>query len=454
MKKITLIVATIATSILTSYSQSLNYNDLGILFSKTQPNNGSARFNAMAGTFGALGSDISSIEINPAGAAVARRSKASITLQNRNLNRDINYYGNTNNIQDQQLDINQAGFIFVVDDFNSNDWNRFAFSLNYQTSYNFDNYYAGKGNSNFMFYNEHIDDISSPKNDFNGSINQKFSYRSNGQKSSVTIGFSGAHDNNLFVGASIKFHSLEFRETSLLNEVNDDAAGNILDVDDYNQRFINGYGASFNLGFIYKVNKFLRIGASYESPTWYTETLEKTENRLTMFGIENLNFNTIEERNIEGPYSLNFRSPGKLTASGALIFGKKGLLSFDYSYKDYSNFRYSEEDDILQEANDFFNTDYRATHSLRVGTEWRFDKMSLRGGYFYEKNPNLIEGGATNKDNLRGFTTGLGYKFGNTQIDLSYARYQNSDFFTLYNLEDINIENNTSKISATVTFNL
>lgn len=452
MKRLIIFVA-IATSICTSYSQSLDYNDLGVLFSKDQ-RNGTARFNAMAGAFGALGSDISATDINPAGGAIARKSKFSITLQNNNLNRDVNYYNTVNSLQDDQLNINQVGGLFVFDTNTSTDWNRFALMFNYKVKADFDNSYSGKGNSNFLFYKEHINDNSTPKNQFDRSLEQRFSNQTRGQNSSFNIGLSAVHDNKLFVGASFKFHNLEFRERSFLREINDDANGNELDVEDINERFIDGNGFSFNVGFIYKVNKFIRIGAAYESPTWYQEALEERASSLTMFDVNNLSINGLEENNVEGPYSLRFRTPSKLTASGALIFGKKGLLSFDYTYKDFRNIRYLDADTILQDANQFFETDYRATHSFNVGAEWRFEKISLRGGYFYEKDPNLVAGGNTNTDNIRGFSTGLGYNFGNTQIDLSYQKSENTEFFSLYNTGDINIDNNTSKISATLTFSL
>ncbi len=452
MKRFIIFVAA-ATSIFTSYSQSLDYNDLGVLFSKDQ-RNGTARFNAMAGAFGALGSDISATDINPAGAAIARKSKISVTLQNRNLNRDINYYNTTRNLQDEQFNINQAGGLFVFDTNTNTDWNRFALLFNYKVKADFDNSYSGKGNSNFLFYNEHINDTSTPKNQFDRSIEQEFSNQTRGLNSVFSIGLSAVHDNKLFVGASFKFHNLEFTERSFLSEKNDDANGNELNVENFNERFIDGNGFSFNLGFIYKVNKFIRLGASYESPTWYQEALEETASSLTMFDVNNLSINGIEENNTEGPYSFRFRTPSKLTASGAFIFGKKGLISFDYTYKDFRNIKYLDADTILQDANQFFETDYRATHSFNLGAEWRFEKISLRGGYFYEKDPNLVAGGNTNVDNIRGFSTGLGYNFGNTQIDLSYQKLKNTNFLSLYNTGDINIDNNTSKISATLTFSL
>ena len=41
---------------------------------------GTARFRAMSGAFGALGGDMSSVNINPAGSAIFNNSHASLTL--------------------------------------------------------------------------------------------------------------------------------------------------------------------------------------------------------------------------------------------------------------------------------------------------------------------------------------------------------------------------------------
>ena len=61
------------TATITTQSQSLGYQDLALLFSGND-NNGSARFVGMSGAFGALGGDISAMNINPAGIAVYKNS--------------------------------------------------------------------------------------------------------------------------------------------------------------------------------------------------------------------------------------------------------------------------------------------------------------------------------------------------------------------------------------------
>ena len=450
MKRI-LIFAIFVASTYSAFSQSLNYNDLGILFSKDD-NYGTARFESMSGAFGALGGDISAFSVNPAGAAVAQKSVFSVTLSNRDTEYSSMYYGNTTNTQDNYFDVSQAGGILTFDTAYNSEWNRFALSFNYRIKKDFNAFYSAEGNSNRLFYNEHVADTKPIKTQFDASIDQYNSSKTEGQASVFNIGFSSVHQNKLFVGASLNFHDLEFYREVYFNEVNDDVDGNILDVDSYTETYIQGSGFSLGLGFIYKFNQNIRIGLAYETPTWYQEVIEDYYDELIMNEVEALNIDS--DFDIIGPdsYAYKFKSPARITASGAYIFGKQGLISFDYTYKNYTSIKFSDVGFSQENAN--FANNYRNTQSLNIGTEWRFDKMSIRGGYHYEKDPNLLLGGNTNKDNIKGYSAGLGYNFGNMKFDLSYSKYENRQYYTIYNPGDLNIDNNTSRISGTITFSL
>ena len=71
-----------------SNAQTLGYNDIGVLFAK-ETVNGTARYNAMSGAFGALGGDLSAIETNPAGAAVFLNSEFAISLNINNTETNV-----------------------------------------------------------------------------------------------------------------------------------------------------------------------------------------------------------------------------------------------------------------------------------------------------------------------------------------------------------------------------
>ncbi|SEB67122.1 Long-chain fatty acid transport protein [Tenacibaculum sp. MAR_2009_124] len=440
---------------LNSFSQSLNYNDLGLLFSQDD-NYGTARFEAMSGAFGALGGDVSAFGINPAGSAVATSSSASVTLSNKNTDYASLYYGSSSNSVNDSFNLSQAGAILTFET-NSNDWDRVAFTANYRIKSDYSSFYRVRGNSQILPYNqEHLDDTGNPKVQFNGSIEQDFSAEKRGQSSVMNFGFSAVHQSKLFIGGSLNFHDIDFNRISRLRELNDDVNGNVLVADNLIDTYVQGNGFSLSLGFIYKFNQNVRLGLAYETPTWYNEITEDFFDDLTHGAVDNLGFDKVTAIPIEEGAIYRFRTNSRITASGAYIFGKQGLISFDYTYKDYQNLKYRENDSSFIDANQNFATDYRATHSLNIGTEWRFDRLSLRGGYHYSKNPNLLAalGGSVNDDNVRGFSAGLGYNFGNMKIDLSYSKFENREFETLYNLGDIMLDNDTSRVSGTLTINL
>ena len=75
--------------------------------------NGTARFRAMSGAFGALGGDLSSINVNPAGSAVFSNNQMGFTLSNLSNSNKATYFNDTSTEKDNSTDLNQAGGVFV-----------------------------------------------------------------------------------------------------------------------------------------------------------------------------------------------------------------------------------------------------------------------------------------------------------------------------------------------------
>lgn len=464
MKRI-LTFAIIIASTYTAYSQSLGYNDLGILFSKDD-NYGTARFEAMSGAFGALGGDISSFGINPAGSAVAIKSTFGVTLGNRNTTYSTKYYGNTVETEDDFFNITQAGGILSFDSAHNSDWNRFALTFNYRLKSDFEGLFSTQGNSGQALFNEHPDDIT---NQFNNGQEQRFFNSTYGENSIFEMGFSAVHLNKLYAGASIKFHNFSFGQVTELREVNEDDDANTLTALNIQDSYFEGSGVSFSAGFIYKVNQSFRFGLAYETPTWYNEVFE--DSNLNVFDPNDSRYDrwvgyteisaTNQDTDVNSGEEFNsnifrLRTPSKLTASAAFVFGKQGLISADYTYKDYSGTKYRENDPYFIETNQIFDEDFKGTHSLNIGTEWRFDKMSVRGGYHFEESPYK---NALDDDNISGFSLGLGYNFGNIKFDLSYTNSENNSTYHIYNspafdVNPIKLTTDTSRISGTITFSL
>ena len=146
MKKL-FIVAMLAIASITN-AQTLGYNDIGVLFANDQTN-GTARFNAMSGAFGALGGDISAMDVNPAGAAVFLRSEFGISFQSSNTETFSNFYGTSELSDSENSNITQAGGVFVFSDFLSSNWSKVAIGFNYSMTNDFENLWFARGNSGF-----------------------------------------------------------------------------------------------------------------------------------------------------------------------------------------------------------------------------------------------------------------------------------------------------------------
>lgn len=455
MKKAIALAITIATSF-TATAQILDYNELGILFSEERAF-GSARFEALSGAFGALGGIPSSVNINPAGAAVAIQSPISFTLGVSSSGITSSYYGKKLETQNERFNLTQAGATLTFrTDYNSN-WDRASLTFNYQLKNNFDKEFNVIGNSGVAYMDYHPDDSSNPKTKYDLGKEQRFSNSVSGHSSKFNFAFSGVYNKKIYVGASVNLHSLKFGQITQLNEKNESKDGNILTATNEQRRKFEGSGFSVGLGFIYKLSHSIRLGLAYESPTWYQEMLEDTNVLEDNIGHTKIRatdisaqFNSVDETR---GFAFGLRAPSKITASGAFVFGKRGLLSLDYSYKNYAGISFSKGN--FSDINSAYSKFFRAVHNLNIGTEWRFENLSVRSGYHFEQSPYKS---AKQSDNINGFSAGIGYNFGNIKIDLAYIKDNHTGFYNIYPnnipVNSVELSNKNSRILATVGFNL
>lgn len=435
MRNIIIVVTCIAFSF-SSYSQALGYEDLSIIFSRND-GNGSARFVAMGGAFGAVGGDVSAMTINPAGISIFNGNNAAITFQARNTDNLTNYYGNSVTTQEDYFKVSNAGAVFTFEKSSFDQWTKLALGVNYRILADFENSFIAEGNSNFASFINFPLDNNNPSIIYDNAENQQFSNFYNGDFSELSLAFSGVYEETLHVGAGLNFYDLTFSQLTVLRETNNDGIGNTLNARFYQENITTGVGFSLSAGVIYKPTKNFRFGLSYQSPTWFTEIIENTniidnDGFLGDTQIEVSNDATIYDNTFGGNLPIQellykLRTPSKITASATLIFGKFGLISLDYSSKNFKGLSLS-GDDFSQE-NMFFDRQLRKSRSLHAGTEWRINKLSIRGGYRFEQSPDI---NALNSDNLKSYSLGLGYNFGNIKFNLAYTSGNNTSSYNFY----------------------
>jgi hypothetical protein len=493
-----LYIAAFSLAALTTYAQQ-DLNTAQDAVRMSQDNlTGTARFRAMSGAFGALGGDLSAININPAGSAIFNYNSATGSLSSYNTHNKARYFGSTAEKNDNTFDLNQLGVVFVFNNTNQEAaWKKFAVAINYENTNSFDNsIFAAGVNSNsnidryFLRYANGIGDeggiplnsldnayfeqlnyidqqaylgyngyIFNPEEDVPGNT----SYISNVPAGSnyqenfmVTSGFNGKVAFNiagqlqdfLYLGMNLNVHFTDYLKTTSYYEQFNGAGANDLQWAEFNnERYTYGGGFSFNLGAIAKVTERLRLGLAYQSPTWYRLQDEIRQNIIVNNGGDVI----ITDPGIVmilDDYSL--KTPGKYTGSLAYVFGKNGLISIDYSLKDYANAKFS--NNRYNAINNELNSTLNMVSELRIGAEYRIKSVSIRGGYRYEQSP--YKNKKTISD-LNGLTGGLGFSFDNSRLDLAYSWFRREMDVPMIapGLSDasrVNTNNNNITLSYTV----
>ena len=416
---------------------------------------GTARFQAMGGAFGALGGDVTALSINPAGVSVFNGSHVSATFEYRTTEILAQYYGRTSRAEQEYFNLSSAGAVFTFTDPYNKDWSKFAIGVNYRILKDFNNTFVASGNSGVATFDSFPFDDNVTPIIYNIGENQKFLNTFGGQLSEMNLTFGGNFQNKLHVGAGLNFYDLRFSQFATLTEDNSDGNGNTLNAVFFQDNFTAGGGFSLSAGFIYKANKNLRLGLSYQSPTWLTEIIEDTNitDNDGFFGETEITVSEDPQNRYQNflggaaPRQLinyDVRQPSKLTASAAIIFGKSGLISFDYITRNFQGINISSVYDDFSPENQFFDDNLRRTNSFNIGKEWRFNRLSLRGGYSYEESPDA---NALDSDNLKRYSAGLGYNFGTFKINFAYSNSTRTGLYNFYpqyptvQAADLNIDN-------------
>ncbi len=505
MKKLSLLFIGII-SMSTMYAQ-----DITDALRYSQDNiQGTARFRALSGAFGALGGDMSAVSLNPAGSAVFSSSHASFTLSNSETTNDTQYFNGAGSKNDSNFDINQGGAAFVFANRGDSPWRKFTIAIAYDKTNDFDNnWFAFGTNTNnqsidlyFLNYADGLrldeisaldgesftdayadignlygfahqqaflgfesfilepDDINDDANTAyssnlaNGNFNHDYTYTSTGYNGKITFNMAAQYEDNLYLGLNLNSHFIDYQRSTLLFEDNANAGSIINDIEFENNLSTTGNGFSFQLGGILKLSPEFRVGLTYDSPTWYTIEEETSQYLATVRDDAGTNVTQVVNPQIINIYpQYKLQTPSKVTGSFAYVFGTQGLISFDYSRKDYSSTKFKPENDFTN-VNNNINNMLTDASTYRIGGEYKHKEFSFRGGYRFEESP--YKNGVTVGD-LTGYSFGIGYNFGNTKLDITYDQSNRTSETPLYNvgLTDVAlIDRTNSNLTLSLSFNI
>ncbi|TAF43625.1 MAG: hypothetical protein EAZ51_08150 [Sphingobacteriales bacterium] len=490
VKKILFAVAIVATA-LSSFAQ--NFSSDAFMFSGAS-NSATARFNAVGGPQTAIGGDLTSLYGNPAGLGMFTKSEFSFTPSYSINNSETKFLGTQTTQSNGHVNLNNIGIVFNNPVAKTSNLTTgvlsFNFGIGYQKTNMFRNdlnFNGGVTNNNGLsdYFSERAnaegripEDLKSDLTysawmgyliDNNGSTNtkynpittsdsdQKLRVNTKGNQSNVDFSMGINVSNTLYLGATMGLASVNFRSNNTLNEqgiTRVKNSNNQINNYDYNTNLINdfdtkGSGVNFKFGAILKPVYEFRIGLSIETPTWYNMT-DNFNRTLNLKDIKNIDVSKTE--NFLFDYKLS--TPLKLNGGLSYFIGKKGFLTANINFIDYSNIRFRSNNSAANMAtNVSLANKYKEAINYSFGAEFRLaDNFMLRAGYTSIGNPYKdIDFKSTN------YSGGLGYRFGSYYIDGALIVNQNNIFlnsvqYELNNFTEPTATRNTQATSVSITF--
>ena len=445
-----------------SYAQ---YSGDAFRFSQTQTG-ATARIKAIGGASTAVGGDLSSVSGNPAGLGFFTKSELSVTPEYDGSKVESNYFGQNNNSNKDQVNLNNASVVFYnrLSTPRGRDKTKGWLSFNLGASYNRTNnfyqntYYAGRNpNGSISDYYAQLANVDDPGNTLglsNGTLqsfaanqqqiafyqagtNTPAGYYSNvtslnnsqaqnivtsGGQSEISLSGGANYSNKLYLGFGIGITDLRFNRTSTFNE---NGTASILPNNSntpvsaayasqfFQDQITTGTGFNAKVGFIYKPVEAVRIGATYTSPTWMTVSDSYLEGLQTQYAQSGVISNSTNPGDYDVTY--NLRTPMKVSGGVAVFVGKYGFISGDVEYVDYKGMHLSSGDYNNSQDNTDLSTLYKSTVNARVGAEAKLEDFFVRGGFNYQGNPQVGIGSP-----IKTTSAGLGYRFGKYYVDATY----------------------------------
>lgn len=447
------------------------------LLLSTEQYGGSARTMAMGNAFTALGGDMGSLSINPASSGVFRCSQISVTPAVGFRSATSTYLGSEVKSSASTFTVPNTGFVFTFDTGRMSGLLNFNFGLTLSRKADFNTVTRVAGSTSgssyvaslaselaasgitydridmdagarpfdnvssaywphILMYNAFLIDLDGdfPSDDaayipntysrdnlhrlrIPGELNQDLYRRTRGGIDEFSLNFGGNVSDILYFGVNVNLESVNYIVEESMSEFSSEPGRFDTGFDEALANYwrqTTGLGINAKFGLIVTPVTGLRIGATFTTPTAYSLTDTWDHTVYSYFDGSNPLYQDWKRETPPGVYDWNTTSPLRFSIGAAYVFGKGGLVSFDYERVNYSR----------------ISNEFNASNIFRAGAEGRIaDFISLRAGYAHYSSPE--EGGSATRLVSGGLGFNLNSSFG---IDVAYQHMlQSSGTFSLYN---------------------
>lgn len=426
---------------------------------------GTARFMGAGGAFGATGGDFSALSTNPASIGLYKRYETTVSPMQLNFGyTDTWYNGDKSSAQKFKYTVPQAGIVMAHDINRNNGWKKWQFGFGYNRIMDFnqtlranteinstigdaiaahaDGTYYGNltGDASLAWYGWLIDTLAGDQSHYQGfyrgyNIDQSALVVRSGGINEMQFAVGGNYNDKLYIGATLGFSFLDFKENTTYQETPADADDlfNVKSYTLYSTQRNSGTGVNLKLGVIYQPVEFLRIGASFHTPTYYWKIRDYFSRELdTRFAYPLDNGATSLNYSYENSNVFSLTTPLKFNVDASFLIAKRAFIAAEYEFQNYGMASmYADNYDYVVE-NEAIKDKYGAAHSMRVGAEVNITQgFALRAGYRLRTSPyKLTESPYNNTTHF--ISAGLGFKGKVMFFDLAYVLRMCKDSYWLY----------------------
>lgn len=427
---------------------------------------GTARSGAMGNAFGALGGDFTSASINPAGIGLYRSSEFTVTPISGGTSVESGFLGTGRMGSDYKFSLNNMSYVYSVPitektesgivsvnfgvGFNRvKDLNSNAVIQGYDVDGSYMDYFADRANqgiwsdfyeelawkTDMLILDENNDEYYSDIQDAGYKQSLRKTYSKNGSIDEYSFVMGLNFNHQLYLGMSWGINDVYYSEATTIYEVDENKNIPYFNDFQFNSNFTTyGIGHNFKFGAIYKPINELRLGVSIHTPTFYYLHDEFNTSMLSYITYKDGD-EKYKKKSPYNEYDYHLQTPMRATFSGALVFGKRGLISADIELLNYgkAKLRNGGDGEDFYNENQEINEAYKTSGNLRFGAElMATSKVSLRGGFEYHGsayNENSFGTKQLNADaSLMVYSAGIGYRTGLFFADMAYRYSTIEDF--------------------------
>lgn len=463
---------------------------------------GTARNMALGSALSAMGGDFSVLSINPGGIGVFRSNDFSASIEAFSSKVTSDYNGTSSDASKTMFDISNIGYVLAKQiGRGGRGWKywQVGFGMNRLNNYNgssvirgmnsdgqggarsskidvyyeqmldmfdagygidevhdYDPFYLGPAWETYLFdtirgQNDELNLVSPVP--YGSDIEQIQTTQTKGSNNEFLVSAGANFDDILYVGATLGLPYIRyFRETTYEEYNASDTVDTFNNWSVYDELKTTGWGVNFKLGAVIRPIDFLRIGLAFHTPTYYFSMKDqwRTYTTSSVFAFSDDKWFDGSYESPAGEYKYKLTTPMRFIGSLAFVVKKIGFISADYEYAGYGQAKFKAKDYGFEGENADIKNSFKSVSIIRVGTEWRISKISLRAGYALHGSPYKDD---LNDGQRQSISGGIGYRGDNFAIDFAYVHSTKKEDYYLYSYSnpeyDINVQSAVTKNTFT-----